>query len=243
LAGHHQPVTVWLVCLYLMGLNLSNAQIAAELDLAPSEAQTMTTYLREGLQARTPAVTLTGIVEIDETYLIAGHKGYPQAVAQAGRRPRRRRLKGKRGRGTLADEKPPVVGFLQRDGTLVLLVLPNVQRATIAPYVTGTIAPGTLIYTDEYGIYHQLPAWGYQHQTVNHSAGEYARDADGDGFYEIHINTLEGVWSLLRSWLRPHRGVSQEKLPAYVSFFAWVHNLRQRGQALFAGLLAALLAP
>lgn len=35
---------------------------------------------------------------------------------------------------------------------------------------------------------------------------EYARDEDGDGFHEIHINTIEGFWSLLRSWLRPHRG-------------------------------------
>ena len=30
---------------------------------------------------------------------------------------------------------------------------------------------------------------------------------------EVHVNTMEGVWSLLRSWLRPHRGISQEKLP------------------------------
>jgi hypothetical protein len=34
--------------------------------------------------------------------------------------------------------------------------------------------------------------------------GEYARDEDGDGFCEVHVNTMEGFWSLLRSWLRPH---------------------------------------
>src|SRR3954453_18464976 len=38
--------------------------------------------------------------------------------------------------------------------------------------------------------------------------GEYARDEDGDGFCEVHVNTIEGFWSLLRSWLRPHRGLS-----------------------------------
>lgn len=52
-------------------------------------------------------------------------------------------------------------------------------------------------------------------KSVCHSAGEYARDEDGDGFHEVHINTMEGFWSLLRSWLRPHRGISQEKLPIY----------------------------
>ena len=70
--------------------------------------------------------------------------------------------------------------------------------------------PGTQIYTDEYNIYSRLEAWGYPHKTVNHSAGEYARDEDGDGFCEVHSNTIEGFWSLLRSWLRPHRGISQD---------------------------------
>ena len=65
--------------------------------------------------------------------------------------------------------------------------------------------------TDEYSIYARLRAWGYEHRTVCHGRGEYARDEDGDGFCEV--NTLEGFWSLLHSWLRPHRGISQEKLP------------------------------
>jgi transposase-like protein len=48
-AGHHQPLTVWLLCLYFMGLNLSNEQIANELDLNRSDAQQMTTQLRDGI--------------------------------------------------------------------------------------------------------------------------------------------------------------------------------------------------
>jgi hypothetical protein len=39
-----------------------------------------------------------------------------------------------------------------------------------------------VVYTDEYDIYHRLPAWGYTHRTVCHAAGEFARDDDGDGF-------------------------------------------------------------
>jgi len=50
--------------------------------------------------------------------------------------------------------------------------------------------------------------------------GEYARDDDSDGFHEVHANTLEGFWSLLRSWLRPHPGISQEKLPWYLGFLS-----------------------
>ncbi len=84
LAGHHQPLRVWVLCLYLMGLNLSNRQIAQELDLAETDAQAMTEQLRCGLTAKLPPVVLRGEVEIDEVYVVAGHKGQPAAVAKGG---------------------------------------------------------------------------------------------------------------------------------------------------------------
>ena len=175
--------------------------------------------------------------------MVAGHKGYPEVVAQQGRLGRRRRLKGQRGRGTLATEKPPIFGMIQRGGQVVIRMLENVQQVTIKPIIQQTVQAGTLIYTDEYNIYARLPQWGYAHKTVNHSDGEFARDDDGDGFHEVHVNTMEGFWSLLRSWLRPHRGISQQKLPLYLAFFEFVHNVRARGKALLPSLLALLLSP
>ena len=84
LAGHHQPLRVWVLCLYFMGLNLSNRQIAKELDLSQADVQLMTEQLRTGLVARIPPVRLEGEVEIDEVYVVAGHKGNPTAVAKRG---------------------------------------------------------------------------------------------------------------------------------------------------------------
>src|SRR3954449_12451149 len=84
LAGHHRPLRVWVLCLYFMGLNLSNRQIAQELGLSGPDAQLMTEQLRHGLAARTPAATLEGEVEIDEVYVVAGHKGRPADVAKGG---------------------------------------------------------------------------------------------------------------------------------------------------------------
>ncbi len=84
LAGHHQPLRVWVLCLYFMGLNLSNRQIALELGLDASDVQAMTEQLRRGLVARTPAVELACEVEIDEVYVVAGHKGQPGEVAKRG---------------------------------------------------------------------------------------------------------------------------------------------------------------
>ncbi len=131
--------------------------------------------------------------------------------------------------------------MIQRTGEVVIRMLADVKQTTIAPLIQATIIPGTLIYTDEYDIYARLTQWGYGHKTVCHSRGEYARDEDGDGFHEVHVNTIEGFWSLLRSWLRPHRGVSQEKLPWYLGFFEFVHNARKRGKALLHALLETLL--
>lgn len=182
-------------------------------------------------------------MEADEVYVVAGHKGFPEIVRKLGRKGRRRRLKGQRGRGTLEKEKPPVLGLFQRTGEVVIRMLPNVQQVTIRPVITSLVKPQSLLYTDEYDIYSRLTEWGYNHKSVNHSQGEYARDEDGDGFHEVHVNTLEGFWSLLRSWLRPHRGLSQEKLPLYLGFFEFVHNVRRRGKALLSSLLALLIAP
>ena len=138
-------------------------------------------------------------------------------------------------------EKPPIFGMIERGGQLVLNVLDNVKQKTIEPIIKSVVSSGTLIHTDEYDIYARLPEWGYRHKTVCHSKGEYARDEDGDGFCEVHVNTMEGCWSLLRSWLRPHRGISQEKLPTYVGFFEFIHNARKRGKSLLNSLVMLMV--
>src|SRR5919107_4606645 len=80
LAGHHQPLRVWVLCLYFMGLNVSNRQIARELSLNDDDVHDMASHLREGLVAKVPEATLDGTVEADEVYVVAGHKGNPAAV-------------------------------------------------------------------------------------------------------------------------------------------------------------------
>ncbi len=82
--------------------------------------------------------------------------------------------------------------MIARGGEVVIRMLENVQQPTIEPLIKATISAGSLIYTDEYGIYKALSNWGYEHKTVCHGAGEYARDDDGDGFCEVHVNTMEG---------------------------------------------------
>ncbi len=133
--------------------------------------------------------------------------------------------------------------MIQRGGEVVIRMLKNVKRSMIDPLIRKFVERGSAVHTDEYAIYNHLNQKGYKHKRVCHGVGEYARDDDGDGFCEVHVNTMEGFWSLLRSWLRPHRGISQEKLPLYLGFFESVHNMRKRGKALLRSLLELLLQP
>lgn len=79
-AGHHLPLRAWVACLYLMGLNLSGLQIARELGIDKGDARDMITTLRQGIVDRAPSEELSGEVECDEVYVVAGHKGHPEAV-------------------------------------------------------------------------------------------------------------------------------------------------------------------
>jgi hypothetical protein len=143
----------------------------------------------------------------------------------------------------LEKEKPPIFGMIQRTGEVVIRMRADGTQATIDALIKRTILPGTVVDTEEYDLSARRSPWGYPHRTVCHAAGEFARDEDGDGVCEGHDNTLEGFWSLLRSWLRPHRGISQEKLPIDLGFFEFVHNVRRRGKASLGALIGLLVAP
>ena len=81
-------------------------------------------------------------------------------------------------------------------------MLENVRTATIKPVIATKVQGGAQFFTDEYNIYH-FTAANYDHRTVNHGAGEYARH-DPYGVC-VHCNTMEGIWSGLRNFLGPSR--------------------------------------
>jgi transposase len=164
------------------------------------------------------------VAEMDEVYITAGLKGRAGGLTLE-RDPRRRGLK-RRGRGDWNSDRLPVFGLLCRDGEVRLFVLRNVQTDTIRPIVKQMVKRGARVYTDGYCIYHFLSREGYQHQVVNHGAGEYALDLDGDGRCEVHCNTMECTWSWLRQMVRTYRGVSKVYLPLYVAQFEFLYNRR-----------------
>jgi transposase-like protein len=83
-AGHHQPLRVWIWCLYVMGLNRSTHPRAQERDLTSSDVHQMTGQWRQGMVAQQSTAPLSGEGEGDEVSIVAGHQGTPAAVANQG---------------------------------------------------------------------------------------------------------------------------------------------------------------
>ncbi|MBV7330295.1 transposase [Chloroflexi bacterium TSY] len=141
--------------------------------------------------------------------------------------PPRPRANKRRGRGTMENDRPPILGVVGRtSGQVQFTVCDNTQQATIVPLVVACSLPGTTLYTDECNAYNPIVETGRSHATVCHSRYEWARDDDGDGIREVHCNTMEGIWTGLRNFLRPFRGVHKRYLAQYVAIFEWTHNLK-----------------
>src|SRR5262249_9730832 len=210
----------WLLVMGLWQLQLHATAIAAAADIQERTAQRCINLLAGALYETynlAPTRQLGPQVEADACDQSAGSKGLAREVERHDRAPRQRGIQ-LRGRATAEMGRPPLLGLVQRrDQTdqdapaaqVSLEVLEHVRSATIKPIIAAKVKGGAQFFTDEYNIYHCTKA-DYDHRTVNHGAGEYARrDPDGTG---VHCNTMEGLWSSLRNFLDRFKGISQRFL-------------------------------
>ena len=156
--------------------------------------------------------------------------------------PPRRRANKRRGRGTYANDRPPTLGVVGREsGGLRLIVCPDTRQATIVPKVEALTGPAVCLYTDGASAYAPVAEGDTERtrHTVCHSKGEWAADHDGDGIREVHCNTIEGIWTGLRNFLRTFRGVHKKYLAQYVAMFEWSHNVKE----VTKGYLRMLMRP
>lgn len=154
-----------------------------------------------------------------------GKKGVPHTDPED---PPRRRANQAVGHGTWETDRPPVPGVIGRRSKRLWLRVG--RRSGSAELVDATVLPatepGAMVYTDDWNGYNPLSRNNRGHATVNHNRGEFARDDDGDGIREVHCNTMEGIWTGLRNFLRPFRGVNKVYLEQYAIMFEWSFNLK-----------------
>jgi transposase-like protein len=90
----------------------------------------------------------------------------------------------------------------------------HTDKQTLSAHVHQFTDVCATVYTDEWQGYLGL---NRHHDTVCHGKRQWATDADGDGIREVHTNTIEGVWTTVRNFIRPFRGIHKKFLAGYIA--------------------------
>lgn len=209
------PLRTWFFTAFTLQSKVSVKELAETLQLPYATVFRMVRKLRENLYMKASTLKLKGIVEIDEVYVKAGLKG----KRNLRRKPRKRGLK-RRGRGTYAVDKPPLLGVVERGGPVRLIPLTDVAAKTVLRrlFKCFHLEDVEAFITDDFSSYNWLRGLG-RHEAVNHSLGEYAR-----GW--IHSNTVEAEFSVFRPWNATFRGTSKESLHLYTAHYNYLRGSR-----------------
>lgn len=226
LRGIHYDSCTIVLMLRGFAKGFSTQMIADELELDYGTVLKWRHRLQEQALVPTEEETLPDDqVEADEMYQNAGEKGEEQDDPDD---PPRQRANPRRGRGTYEQDRPVIVGTVGRDsGRLQLTIAADNRNETLAPLIGQQVTDEAILFSDEAYHFRVVAEQVDTHHPVNHNQNEFARDADDDGFHEIHNNTIEGIWVGLRNFLRGFRGIHKDYLPQYVAMYEWSFNLKE----------------
>ena len=202
--GSNMPVRKWVIAMYLLSTNLkgvSSMKLDRDLGITQKTAWTMSQKIRQGwIQDR----KLGGTVEVDETFIGGKEKNKHEK--------KRSHVRGPSG-------KAVVVGMKSREANKVIAKpVPERTKEELQGFIGSNVSRKAMIYTDDHRSYAGLP---FEHESVNHSAGEYVRN-------QAHTNGVESFWATLkRGYYGTYHRISMKHLGRYVDEFTGRHNVRE----------------
>lgn len=200
----------WFAAIYIVTSHkkgMSSTQLSKDLGVTQKTAWFMLQRIRTAFGLNRGKDKLTGTCEADETYIGGKEKN----------KHKNKRIFGTQGRSIKT--KIPVVGIIERGGELRASVVENTTRKHLQTFINEHMETGAKINTDEWKGYKGLSKT-YDHNFVRHNTGEYVQ---GD----VHTNTLEGFWSLLKRGLSGiYHTISKKHLQRYVDEFVFRYNTR-----------------
>jgi transposase-like protein len=221
LSQSRRSLAHWILATFLLCLTCSSRRIAREVGVHVRTSYRWCWWLRNTAISYEIDRQLEGTVEADELYHIAGNKGQAKqgGPKPLGRRSRCRRKRCEPGRGYYDKDRPAIIAWVNRQGSVVLQAVRDFTVSTVQKAADLAVQAGSRLYTDSASNSRALK--GYVHEFVNHTQKEYAR---GD----VHENRAECLFSLLKPYLRVFRGLSKYNLPGYVGFFQFLRNFRHQ---------------